>query len=355
MCKNGRNICEPNEDFVFSCKLCRYEKCLREGMSRNKIKVGRYSKEMHSKNRMKLQKLSSYPTSCTRPMKLLQFTDADDFLTKLETFASKIYNLNWSSEIKDLEKLSIKLNETLSNGLFPKDDFLNVLSVTGVELDNRREMISFTSRVSEIFLQHGLSFLKSLPGVCNLDEKTFVDFICTEYYYIQNIFSLISIFEWIDEGLRINLSGREILISNDAINSAMGENLREITDSIHNYSKSMELTQLEFFFLGFLKMLERRSDIPQLKFTHERLLLSLTRYLENTYGQNYHVNLGKMVNFFAEYETRQLKLKNFYKLNKEYLMYMAENSFNGLLLFGFVNEQEKNYGDIYETFKKRLL
>lgn len=56
-CINQRNSCMASANFVFVCKLCRFNKCLETGMSRSKLKMGRYTKERHFQNEREIKNM----------------------------------------------------------------------------------------------------------------------------------------------------------------------------------------------------------------------------------------------------------------------------------------------------------
>ncbi|CAD5121733.1 DgyrCDS10210 [Dimorphilus gyrociliatus] len=321
----GANTCEACKIFFRRSTLqyFKYQKCIDEGMSRTRIKIGRYSREMHSKNKMELEKLSQL--SSQRLIYLPKFSDVDDSLTKFGNFIESISQVKWSKEIENFDEVILQVNEIIETGFFPKDEYHSILCVLGIEIDDRRIMCDLFSKVKEIKLRQWLPFLKSLPGLSGMDDRAFAKLICSNCAKIRTILSISKVVQWEDNGLAIYLNDKKLMITMESVHSTVGKDLYEYGHNLQNYKKNMGISDLELIIVSLLKMFEPRKDIPQLSLAYNRLISSFTRYLETTYGESYHLHLGKLVNYFAEYEEKLLLISKFMEQNKEYLRALVSN------------------------------
>ncbi|CAD5121734.1 DgyrCDS10211 [Dimorphilus gyrociliatus] len=350
-CIDGQKLCQPNKEFAFNCKLCRYQKCIDEGMSRTRIKIGRYSREMHSKNKMELEKLSQL--SPQQLIYLPKFSDADDSLTKFGNFIESISQVKWSKEIENLDEMIQQINEIIETGFFPKDEYELIYNALGIEIDNRRVMCDLAGKISSIKLRQWIPFLKSLPGISDIDDRTFVKLICSDITLIHTIFSVHQVFQWEDIGFCINLNDKKIVLQNKLMDSTIGERMREISYNIQVYRNNMDVSKIELAMISILKMFEPRKDIPQLSSAYNRLLSTFIRHLEGNYGNSYHLQLGKLVNFFAELSEISLRNRKHMEQNKDFLKGIGRTRFNNLFLFGFSNNNDKECDECFEILKEK--
>lgn len=147
-CKVGGDICYPSK-FGFTCNRCRLKRCYEIGMSKSRVKFGRYSKKKLKEIKTRIEAVDNREK--TNIQFLTSFSDADDMLTTCMVAFSPLLNLN--DIFVGREIFSITERKELLKGvnLSDFDEFTEIFEVTGVQMDNRHkifEMVeTFTMKV----------------------------------------------------------------------------------------------------------------------------------------------------------------------------------------------------------------
>lgn len=262
-------------------------------MSRDSIKVGRYSKERHRENktiiakRKKQQEVVPY---------LMSHSDSQDIIIKCNMSFSEIFQVRWENEIKNFQDEFDFVKNCLELGSFPKDDFMDIYKVTGAEIDCRRHFIRFMELIQETSLKRYMQLVRELPGIDQLSEDDFCRIIISRK---EDIFIIIAclggaVFE--DQHLHINLdTTHKISISRQQMIHFSSKPLIEKQEEICERAKKINLTLNELIFMVALNALKPTEGIPNLNKHYQRFSLALTRFLQSTHGENYHKRLHDII------------------------------------------------------------
>ncbi|KAL3868924.1 hypothetical protein ACJMK2_041676 [Sinanodonta woodiana] len=201
-----------------SCPLCRYKRCLAVGMSKTGIKIGRYTLSRRQENIREVKRLETLDFNANET----EFSDTSEVQTSplvehTETSAPNslcdqcspensqmstlghLAELNISEEEMDKTILSLvnalsrwdhnllhckadvemrqkqyceeyKLKTELFGGLpeIPIDEYRDFYNQTGIELDNRLQMVTELLSFLEERIAQIVSFAKTIPGFTNL-------------------------------------------------------------------------------------------------------------------------------------------------------------------------------------------
>ncbi|CAD5121735.1 DgyrCDS10212 [Dimorphilus gyrociliatus] len=338
-CQNGRNMCNPCSNFSFACKLCRYQKCINVGMSRTRIKTGRYSREKHTQ--LKELSKNSQNLSVNIPV-LLNFSDADDIIVKCSNLLVCMKDFNWSEKVENFNQIVCDMNKILDEGFFPKDDFEDIRQVTGVEMDDRRKFSDYNGLLKEANLRHWLPFVKSLPGMFELDDLTFFKHISDHIYDMYLILYTSEVYNWGSGGLGIKLDKQKVLIKNESFKSLNGSEIMNIQDKFGRRWQEVNLTHEEAILVFTLNLVSPGIIGENFPSVFNRILLAFTRYLQSKYGDDYHIRMGEVVNFLAFSNELKHSCYQWRKQNQRYLNYIFDTPCLRILWGGCTSDIEKH-------------
>lgn len=265
-------------------------------MSRKKIKIGRYTKVRIKENENSLRSLNSLKESV--PF-LPKNSSSHDLIVRCINILS-CNTVNLADEIENFEELFNRLSKSFSQGFYPRNDYENVISVTGVEIDNRKYFFDFIDVTYKSALKKFIRILQKFPGFENLSEKDFYLILHRRLDYIRFIISLVGYVSISNNELIFHLDESHILKMR--INEL--ENLSDkklITGARHFFEalEKVKVTFEEIVFLFSLGILSPDKDIPEFVFFQNKFLVCFQEYLENMYGKTYHERMLKLVNMVA--------------------------------------------------------
>ncbi|XP_025087054.1 nuclear receptor subfamily 1 group D member 1-like isoform X2 [Pomacea canaliculata] len=153
------------------CGYCRYQKCIALGMSKKAIKTGRYTHAKRTRDTLEIKKLLKSEHSLEEED--INFDEIVEQIVK----AHDEYIISSTkipiSFIQDRQKQ--KLEELrLQQEMFGKmitvsqDEHKEIYDLTGIDIDNRGEIMNFHVRNSEKWIRGYISFAKHLPGFRSL-------------------------------------------------------------------------------------------------------------------------------------------------------------------------------------------
>ncbi|XP_069133510.1 vitamin D3 receptor-like [Argopecten irradians] len=267
-----------------SCPKCRYKKCLNVGMSKEAIKTGRYTHEKRTNDIREIKQLQqvkestpevsarvspvpmaghsssyNYQSSETPPVNIKQerFCDEEieELLSKMDKAQEEMYGPLWKvwlDEDNDILRKTQKYHEEFlaKKELFgdlssiSKEEHRNFYDTTGIDLDNRLEMMSNIATTMENGVTKYIGFAKNIPGFSDLslDDQAalvkssrfefwfwgFYRFINADLgittnlkgncYHIRELFKLwdetfiTTLFSFVRSVQKLNLSAQEIAI-----------------------------------------------------------------------------------------------------------------------------------------------
>lgn len=187
------------------CSYCRYRKCLDVGMSQDAIKIGRYTYEKKTKdiNEVnKLKKKDNLPVTNDIPHNVVDLevevphdvvnlevdTPPDDgadlkvdelvetLIAIQETFFDDFRKsfqpeglLEMQLSVYEKYKLRIEIFGNL--GALPWSVYEEFHSATGIELDDRKNKMTFIAERMEDGIKNMITFARNIPGFCDLTTQ----------------------------------------------------------------------------------------------------------------------------------------------------------------------------------------
>lgn len=293
-------------------------------MSRDRIKIGRYSKERRHQAQIELLKIKK--NQLMIPF-LPKYSDAQDIMIRCNQSFSNFFVENLSHEIKDFEKIFEAGKCFLKQGLFDREKYMDFYEIAGFELDDRRIFHNLSELVLLISLKKFFRAIRELPGLNEVPKKDFYEIILKNRmdYFIMLI--AISGNHW---------NGDELIMRYDKTHTMIlkKQDLEFFTDKYYaNLQKEfddriseVELTYEETTFLIAINMLKHAQRHSNFKLIHTRFILSFTRYLECKYSRDYHLRLREIINLQAYLNEKMFKMKKWLNKNQNYLKCMYSQS-----------------------------
>ncbi|CAD5118972.1 unnamed protein product [Dimorphilus gyrociliatus] len=286
-------------------------------MSKSKTKIGRYSKERHEENR---KQLVNFNMRKSKIPYLLQYSDAKDVVIicnqSFENFTIK----SWIAEVEDFTELFQRALGTVSQNIYSKEQYMDVLEVTGVEIDHRRNYSKFVETTMVVTYTRALKCLRRLPGLDTLPDK---DFFRTVLSHKENIYVLMAIasqVNWSQEGVTFRLDdNHKIILPADYLAKMSDSDIANKQAYAGKKITDIGLTFDEAVFLTAIQMFCPTKTHPHLQDFQHRFLLAFTNYLEEHYGNKYHERLQELISLSTYFKESIHQGKKWLKKNENYL------------------------------------
>lgn len=286
-------------------------------MAKESIKIGRYSCE---RRRYHQTLVTNFEKKKLQIPYLPVHTDCQDLIIACNNFYLNLYETRWKDEIADFEGTFKGLVDIFKTGPFPREDYVDVYEVTGLELDNRKLIGIFYESIEKLIFSKIVKGVLALPEIRNMTEAEVIRIFAINKDCVGLALFLMGGMKWNDNNNftvemddQFNFSGKK----SDMIN------LYDpfITDNEITITKKFTKINLNFqeaAMIVAIKILQPNSHFPQFIQGQNRLCLALTRYLESCYGSNYFWRLGEIINLLANYEETISHCKKWVKKNKKY-------------------------------------
>lgn len=154
------------------CSGCRYRKCLDVGMSHDAIKIGRYTHEKRARDIQELNKIKQIAQPIKDPCELSDL-EVDNLLETLIKVEEE-FNNDFRQAFTPLGLLEMQLNvyeshlqklEIFGNlGSLPLSVFDEFHKITGIEIDDRKDKMSFIANKMEEYIHNMVKFARHIPG-----------------------------------------------------------------------------------------------------------------------------------------------------------------------------------------------
>ncbi|CAD5117312.1 DgyrCDS6098 [Dimorphilus gyrociliatus] len=345
-CKNGRNQCMSSDDYIFNCKSCRFKKCVSEGMSRDRIKIGRYSRERRRENFNKLSEIISNKPSIPH---MMNFADADIVTVYCRESFSKFTDATWGKEIHNLyERLYSAILETQGSS-WSKEDFMDIVEVTGVEIDGRRSFAEISQKLLKRNIQFLYKFARALPGGKELPNEKFVVDFFNYPEYIKFAIAMSYNFYWSNDEFVFTVDDKQFLMHKNELEHFLDKEVLSYQMEISERKNKLNLTVEETMFVFALQIIKPSAQYPKMGVANQRLNLAFTRYLQTTYGNDYHKRLRDIINFVSFFNEKIYFLKKWTKKNERYLNYLTDCK---LMKLFWIEKQPGWEYDILDNFQE---
>ncbi|CAD5121731.1 DgyrCDS10208 [Dimorphilus gyrociliatus] len=327
-----------NEDIFLPCQVCQgpsngYQKCISEGMSKTRIKVGRHSKKTNAE---KLKRISNIKSKCSAEL-LPVYSDADDIISSCFSILNNILQSNWTRKIDKFDE-QIKYLNLLSNKTFVSmDDFIDIHQVTGIEMDDRAEFTGKHCEIFELGVQNYLPLLKGLPGLREISDKDFIKLLC----YHEYDFCLVNLIAPVyrnSNGIEIFLGNGSVKLSRETLKLWLGNNLVDKRIEAINRKDEMNLNREELLLIFAMSLSMPVKDFKYSPQTYNRFVMALTRYLQRIYGDSYHLKLADYINFLSFLSEKRLIYNKWRECYKDYFSWVYKTPMFRIIYGGLSNE-----------------
>ncbi|XP_061178252.1 nuclear receptor subfamily 1 group D member 2-like [Saccostrea echinata] len=164
------------------CPLCRYNKCLSVGMSKEAIKTGRYTHQKRTQdireikrlqNQVEIKQEVAIPVEKTPPPPVVneEFEKLADYIHDAQKTMYGPALAFWTNSKAILKVTSdyaeaFKLKSEMFGGMnnLSKEEYLNFYQQTGIDVDNRMSLVSNFANTMERNITKFVAFTKMIPG-----------------------------------------------------------------------------------------------------------------------------------------------------------------------------------------------
>ncbi|XP_033751352.1 nuclear receptor subfamily 1 group D member 2-like isoform X1 [Pecten maximus] len=189
----GEGKCNIKPGKRSACPLCRYKKCLEVGMSHEAIKTGRYTYEKRTRDTQEVKKLQQQNNSVDHRSEL--DLDDDEALAIIEPMleVQKRYcpltNLDPDMKLElrkrqeiiyEQYKSRVELFGTMST--LPPDVHQEFKQLTGIDLDNREELMANIACQMEHGLRNMVELVRLIPGFSELSVEDQTNLIKSSHF-----------------------------------------------------------------------------------------------------------------------------------------------------------------------------
>ncbi|CAD5118968.1 DgyrCDS7637 [Dimorphilus gyrociliatus] len=320
-CKRGRNLCSPADNFLFKCSACRFNKCVKEGMSTKGIKIGPYTKKRREENLKFAEKLQSRKSTV---YSMLSHSDADDIFIQTTNATTIFTNIVWSDEIHNFDLQFQNAQTSLENIYIPFNEYSDILEVTGLELDDRKGFLHFLETLFNIWYRYSLIFSRSLPGMTDLKLKDLISisFKNADMLYILDV--MYPLFYLDKENIYFGFNDRILKIECERMKHVLDNQTVQVLTTLYYDIKEINLSKEEAVFLYSLHLVSG-GEKPHFAELYNRILVSFIRYLKGIYTDKYETRLLRLTNFIAKIRVDLLEDKRWSIQHQKYLQYFFKD------------------------------
>lgn len=286
-------------------------------MSRDNIKVGRYSK---TQLRQKEHVLADYQRRKLFIPYLAKSCDAFDIVVANQVAFSSFFTIDWDKEIEGFSTLFQNAQNILQRDIFGREQFLDLYQCVGVEIDDRRDFAMFTEAITNVSFSYFVRAVKNLPGMNDFSHEDFCSCI------VKNIDDLILLIVvacrtiWKTDELLLCLSDKyKLTVKKSFLSKLTEQKIVERNAEIAERMAQANLTFEEATFLIALDMSSPSVKYAHIKNTYNRFISGFSKYLENQYGKDYHLRLANLVNLMAFLKEKKNFNRQWMRKNEDYV------------------------------------
>lgn len=285
-------------------------------MSKGASKIGRYSKKRHKDNKMQLMLIREKKYSV--PL-LFNHTDAQDIYIRCVNSFSDVTTNDWRKQIHNLADLYALAKSAVKQGFFGIDEYTDIITVTGVEIDLRRAFFQITEACYGVLFYQFMSAYRKLPELGEMPKHDFLETVLRNQEDMQLFNNFMPGSRWIGDILHIESDMDTLSLNTSDAVKVMGSQIADVYKSIAKEDNDIQLTFEEVCFMTIINVFYPHKKNPQFKVIQQRVILAFTKYLENKYGSSYHIRLQKLVNYMCQYKKGAQISRKWMMNGKEYL------------------------------------
>ncbi|CAD5121725.1 unnamed protein product [Dimorphilus gyrociliatus] len=317
-------------------------------MSRDKIKIGRYSKKRKRYNESLI-----YGDEISRKINLPNspsFSITEDVLTQCRISLSQLKNINWHEEISNLDNMIDEINQMNEIEFFSIQDYMDIVSVTGIEPDNRKTFINLSEELLRVALRYLVSFVQCLPGTENLSKAELIALTVPALNYMVLIYTANRSLSVSETGtLTMCLNGKQMQLNFACIEKLSPETGEDLRVESYKRMMNLQITQEEAMLIVAYTVLKPSQRYPQLKAGQDQVTIAIHEYLKKTYGKSYLDRLRSIIEFINESNQLDRLSKQSHSKCPEYVKYVYQTP----QLKGGLNDD--NFEANLEAFSKLSL
>lgn len=345
VCCTRKNQCFPNEDNSFTCKACRYRKCVSEGMSKTNIKKGRYTKERHIDNKIIIKTKEN--NSRTLPY-LPKNSNSHDMIIICNKLFQDCKNIQWELEISDLPQKLLAVRNAINKGFVTTEEYLEFYKVTGIELDQRRVFTNFFESFLEILFKKLILTIRKFPGFAELPQKDFIQLIFQIKSDLRMLQTIMYRSENINGSWIIDLNNDNVSIDSKSLANVSDFQIMKDYETVEVKMQEANLTPEETLFIVVLTITQAsKKDV--LYQIHQKFSLAFVHYLENYYGDNYLQRLKQLVDLVTDAKLNSYRLVKWMNCHQRYVNEVYDSILSKMLA------NDNSYQEALEFFEKLSL
>lgn len=293
-------------------------------MSRNKIRVGRYSKERLNQ---KEQKLMEFNLMKNELLILQNVPEPDWLLFSCSNFFGTFKRMDFRRKIVNFNQSFTEAKHALTNGLFPRDEYLVIFDAIGIEIDERVKFLTWIGSIAEVFIKNLLVHLLELPGLKEMgkDDLSNKIQVCDEFCVLLLFYMFIK--ETHTDKVIVDINGYELVIEANFLKNLTDDEFFDCHNRLSKTLESIKPTCEELTLLYITSMYQPTKGNAKLSKYYDGIVLTLTKYLQETYGENYHHRLLQLVNLKAQLKERKVFIKSWRKTHRDYVEHIHRNEF----------------------------
>ncbi|XP_046554690.1 LOW QUALITY PROTEIN: nuclear receptor subfamily 1 group D member 2-like [Haliotis rubra] len=202
----GNGNCDITLSRRNGCPYCRYKKCLSVGMSKHAIKTGRYTHKKRTQDILEIQKIrdgtplesedTSLPVSPhPAPWQDRGHQETEALMQTILDAHNKYVQSTLSLSEDTLEKnqqayyeqYKLKVDMFGPMTTLPREQYDEIYQSTGIDIDNRQEMMRAFAASMEAGIRRYISFVKAVPGFTVLssdDQANLIKGARFEFFFL---------------------------------------------------------------------------------------------------------------------------------------------------------------------------
>ncbi|CAD5118971.1 unnamed protein product [Dimorphilus gyrociliatus] len=279
--------------------------------------MGRYTKDRHQRNKKHLAIIEK--TKLIVPY-LLNFSDSQDIIVICNQSFGDLVIKDWNLEIENFRELFHQATNAVSQGIYTKAEYMDTLEITGIEIDRRGLYTRFIEAIMNVSYKKALKIIRKIPGLDKLSHREFTEVILSNKTDITILLAVTSKTDFTSEGIVFKVDDKEsFTFPTEYLNNLGDEPILEMQRECGIRLAKANIKFEEAMFLTVINMLCTIKTSRQFRDIYDRFVLAFSRYLEETYGKQYHLRLQELISVVTYFKEENIHEKAWLKQNQTYL------------------------------------